>query len=148
MNRLNYDKIIQDQSTPQVIKALAALILKQSYLTVGQWLKTVSNLDLQHLIQLGEMMEQGNQEATTVYFLATALFTSSEGFDLEEDELVIGNRMKYLVCVIAMEHMHRLGLIELIHDRVSIGSDSEDLTIATVITDEHITKLKDDDETI
>lgn len=124
----NIDNIIAARDYPTVIRMAALRLKQEGYLSVGSFLKSCSDEDLQLLNGLCDAVyteaEQGpTRKETLAMMVLTTVLTLGEG----TVELTIENSAKFFsatITFIALESMWRKGLIELDHDALSYVDDT------------------------
>lgn len=140
---VNFRKIATDNSSSSLARRTAAqILLNGGYMNVGDWLKSLSTIELIDLCGLAEtvmectdetaMITHGTPEYTalTEFVLLGTMLTAAEGdSDVTDDTVDKNSKAIMLLCI--TEGMYRKGLIELLHDKISFSSN------------EKIAKLKD-----
>lgn len=119
MKSLDFNKIGQATKYPAVVRLLAREFADGAkYFSIGQWLKTLSQYDLDLLNELGERFE-ANQAAGETMVLLTEMLTVAEGVDALDDGAA--RRVAMLITVLICESLYRKGEIELDHSLISFG---------------------------
>jgi hypothetical protein len=116
------DKIIQSREFSSVVKQLAFQLKENPYKTVGSFFDTLSNADLDLL------MEKIDNEDWEEIILITELLARAEGAGGDNLEQVTQN-MNVMTVMIAGEALTRKGLVEAFHRNMSFGDDSRDKVI-------------------
>lgn len=141
MYTVNFNRIANNTDSSSVVRRTAAqILLNGGYMNLGDWLKSLSNIELLDLCNMAEVvMEDDNVHAPgTPGFQAVAEFvilgtmlTAAEG-DSDLTDETIEKHSKAIMMLVVTEGLYRKGLIELYHDKIGFNSN------------EKIAKLKED----
>lgn len=131
---LNFDRVISDSSIPAIIRFTFLQIRnrKNSYMTPGEFLRDLSDVDLQNLIDLADILYgKDNQEseftvnrATNHLIILTLGLATAEG-SMDINDATILSSLKMTITFITLESLFRQGLIELDRDKLSYVDDAE-----------------------
>ena len=110
------DKIIASRDFSSIVKQLAFELKNNPYKTVGSFFDTLSNTDLDVL------MEKIDNEDWEEIILITELLSRAEGAGGNNLEQVTEN-MNVMTVMIAGEALARKGLVEAFHNNMSFGKD-------------------------
>lgn len=127
---LNLQKIIEDRNMLSVTRLLAATLLNTPYMTVGEFVSSLSDPDLQQLMEIADGMEreeEGDQDFDKVnhleeLVLITEMLVRAEGLITTNAE-DLTNRVGAFSMFLACEGLSRKGIIKLHHNNMSFGED-------------------------
>lgn len=124
---LNIDKCIADRSRPAVIRSLFVDIRDRCYVTPGEFFGGISDMDLEVLRVYSEQIARldghapSTDEHHTAYenlgLLSMGLLVG-DGLEITEDTSV--HALKTTVLLISLEHLARLGMIDVYRDNWSM----------------------------
>lgn len=121
---LNFNKIIEDRNMLSVTRLLASSLLNKPYMAVGDFIKSLSDDDLDVLLDTAELMEQNDDKAphTEELVLITEMLVRAEGLTTPDSDVLV-NRINALCTFLACEGLSRKGLVKLHHQNMSFGED-------------------------
>ena len=118
---VNYSEVIKSKETLAVTKLLAARIMENPYMMVGEWFKSISDTDLELLVDVSDDPNSKNFEDL---ILVAEMLANAEGvhscLDMEE----LHDRVNHLVVLLVGEQLYRKKLIKLYHENISFGADA------------------------
>ena len=126
---VNLNRVSEDKKTHSVIRLLAVDLQKNPYTSVGDWLQSISDHDLQSLIddvcEADETDEMGMQSL----ILGTLMLSRAESVFIEsEDQLAHAAEMFRVFIVIAS--LHRKKMARALFKNMSFGEDASKLPVA------------------
>lgn len=132
---VNIDRVIADKSMLSVTRMLAVDLQQHPYLSVGDFLKGLSDGDLDTLLQVCDDEESPHFPELIVIssMLAQAEGIADEAIDEKEFIKVLQKRIGALIGFIAIESLYRRGLVELYRENFSFGEDMQDKLIVKKI---------------
>jgi hypothetical protein len=119
---IELDRIINSRNFTSIVKQLAVELKSNPYKTVGSFFDTLSNYDLDIL------MEKLDNEDLEEILLITELLARAEGAGARDMEDITRN-VNVMTVMIAGEALARKGLVEAFHSNMSFGEDSSDRPI-------------------
>ena len=119
---IELDRIIASRNFTSIVKQLAVELKSNPYKTVGSFFDTLSNYDLDIL------MEKLDNEDLEEILLITELLARAEGAGARDMEDITRN-VNVMTVMIAGEALARKGLVEAFHSNMSFGEDSSDKPI-------------------
>ena len=129
---VNLDNIINSRDTLAITKLTAMEAKHEGYLTVGNYLQKLSDIDLHELLDIAESAKDENDDRVGELLLIAEILAAGEG--LEPAELIeITDRMNAFIMLLNIESLHRKKLIKAIHQNMSLGADAGDRIIAEKI---------------
>ena len=137
---VNFHNVANDPGSSSLARRTAAqILLNGGYMNLGEWLKSLSNIELLDLCNMAEIVSEKNEvakpgdptfQAIAEFVILAAMLTAAEGaVDLTPD--VIDEHANALMILCVTEGLYRKGLVELRHDKIDFTSN------------EKIAKLKD-----
>lgn len=135
---ISYENIIKDKTLMPLTRALALDLMNQSYMCVGDFFKDLSNHDLQNLLDISEDEEHENFDE---FALMSEMLAAGEGltpFDGNTSEEVLDSfqlRINTFCGFIAVESLHRKGLVMAHHENMSFGPEMGTKVIVSKLND-------------
>ena len=134
---VNLDKVVADKSMLSVTRMLAMDLQQHPYLSVGEFLKNISDGDLDTLLQVSE--DEDNPHFPELIII-TSLLAHAEGIldEAVDDSIfveVLRERIGALIGFIAIESLYRRGLVDIYRENFSFGEDMRDKMIVKKITE-------------
>jgi len=125
---VNCAEVVKSKECLAVTRLLAADLLKNPYLTVGDFLKNVSDTDLQTLVLASEPDENDEVQLDDIMLISMMLM-QAEGLPPiqvdEEGQQIIQKMIMFLVC----ESLYRKGLVNIFRKNMSFGDEMNDKVI-------------------
>lgn len=115
---VNIHRVAQDKEVITLVRLLATQLIATPYLRVGDFFKNLSDDDLE---TLNEISDETHEQFDNLLLIAEMLATG-EGLDHGTMD-IIHDRINQLLMFIAMEGLHRKGLVRLFHENMSFGDD-------------------------
>lgn len=133
---INLDRILEDREAPAFIKEAARKILKTGMLSVGEFIKDLSTVDMvsaigmaeclfddmlksQALVGTGEKLQL--DAISDAYLLLVEVLSVGEGLDISELARVLTPRLNRLKVFLKIEQIHRSTPVTKIHyDQMSL----------------------------
>lgn len=123
------DKVVNAKEMLAVTRLLASRLQNNPYITVGDFMLSVSDNDLYTLNSVAESEE--NDHFSELILIAEMLAVG-EGVYVRDINAVT-ERINYFRMLLAVESLHRKGMIEAVHRNMSFGDDSKHKIIAKKI---------------
>jgi hypothetical protein len=133
MLMLNLDSVLQSVETPAFVKEAVRELKKKGGLTVGNFVQTMSTVDIDSALDCCEIMFQKLQGAKGPVFLDASaegflilaeVLSIGEGLDLTEDMKVLSSRLNNLKIYLTVESMKRQKLpFTVLYENMSLGED-------------------------
>jgi hypothetical protein len=125
---INYDNVIECKECLNVTRLLAADLKSNPYMTVGHFLKHISDVDLKILNDIVEEStgmdpddEVTNPGLADVVLITEMLVRAEDLFS--EDDAVLMKRVNNFMIMITCENLARKGLVKVYHENLSFGDD-------------------------
>lgn len=126
---VNLDKVIEATDMLAVTRLLATQLQNNPYTTVGDFLKGISNEDLESLNDTAES-EESDHFAELI--LIAEMLAVGEGVYVRDINAVT-ERLNYFRMLLAIESLHRKKMIRAVHANMSFGEDAKDKIVAEKI---------------
>jgi len=132
----NLEKVAGDVDYLPIVRLTAAGLISNPYNTVGNWLQNVANGDLNDLLEIINEQHDAYEldpdaiiDAYDNIVLLTLILAQSEGVDLEDFDDLHDN-VGILSILLTTEGLARKGLVDIMYDQVSFGSEFRDVVVA------------------
>lgn len=124
--QLNFDKIATYKEFLSVTRILAVDMMKNPYITPADFVKSLSDEELQNLLEISDDEEHDRIDEI---MLISEMLATGEG--LEPANLDVATERVNQFCVfLVLESLFRKGLIKLKYENMSFGEDYKDKIIA------------------
>ena len=135
---INYDNVIECKECLNVTRLLAADLKSNPYMTVGHFLKTISDVDLKILNDIVEDSsgidaddEVTNPGLADVVLIAEMLVRAEDLMSENDTDLM--KRVNQFMVMITCETLARKGLVKVFHENLSFGEDASKRVIVKKI---------------
>lgn len=129
---INYQKIVEEKSLLSLTRLLAIDMMKNPYVSVGDYLKNISDTDLKTLIDIIDAGE--DHENFSDLILIAEMLATGEGLEHGSLDTVHDRANKFLTFV-SCESLYRKKLIKVYHKNMSFGEDMRDAIVASKLDD-------------
>lgn len=123
---LVYGNIIKAKDLMPVTRALALDLSNTGYISVGDFLRDMNDNDLKNLLDISENKER---EEYSQILLISEMLATGEGLSPSDNAEEFASRMSQLVMLLAIESLHRKGLVKIYRGNMSFGADMADKVI-------------------
>ena len=123
---LVYGNIIKAKDLMPVTRALALDLSNTGYISVGDFLRDMNDNDLENLLNISENKER---EEYSQILLISEMLATGEGLSPSDNAEEFASRMSQLVMLLAIESLHRKGLVKIYRGNMSFGADMADKVI-------------------
>ena len=123
--QINFDKVVEDREMLSITRLLAANMINNPYLAVGDFVKSLSDTDLDVLMDIAEEIDGDDFENTPhleEIILITEMLVRAEGLISTDMDMLV-SRVNALCMFLACEGLSRRGLVKLYHKNMSFGED-------------------------
>ena len=117
---LVYENIIKAKDLMPITRALALDLSNTGYISVGDFLRDMNDNDLVNLLAISE--DEERDEYSQILLISEMLATG-EGLSTSDNSEEFANRMTQLVMFLAIESLHRKGLVKVYRENMSFGED-------------------------
>ena len=127
---INYDNVISCKDCLSITRILAVDLKENPYMSVGLFLKNISNSDLKILSDIVDknFNIDGDDQVTDTSLadvvLIAEMLSRAEGIISESDEQLM-QKVNQFMMYISVESLRRKGLVRVYHENMSFGEDSE-----------------------
>lgn len=125
-----YNNVIKSKDLMPITRTLAMDLVNSGYMRVGDFLKGLSDNDLQNLMEISDNDES---EQFCELLLIAEMLATGEGLNSSEDEQEFANRMNHFCMLLAIESLYRKGLVKLYRENMSFGEDMGDKIVVEKI---------------
>lgn len=129
---INYAKVAGEKDLLAVTRLLASSLTNNPYITVGDFLKDLSDNDLAQLV---EVIDDGEEHSNFEdLMLIAGMLSCGEGLPcgtVEDYQRCMNMLMTYIVC----ESLFRKGLIKIHRNNMSFGDDMASACVAERLDD-------------
>lgn len=133
----DYDMVLASKDHPAICKLLVVQLRSNPYIRVGEWLKNLTDPDLQFLTDLNESIskpEPFNELAMTTYVALTGMLAAAEGVAVDrDDDKGFMDQLKMLSTLVTMESLFRKQLVDFIHANATLGDDQPNDPLAKLV---------------
>lgn len=127
---INYDKLIGSTDMLAITRLLATHLSKNPYYSIGEFLKNLSDSDLELLMEIDATGEDDPRVGDII--LIAEMLAAAEGVnDRDLDTVVL--RAGQMQVFITLESLYRKKLVKLYRENMSFGEDAGDKIICEPI---------------
>lgn len=131
---LNFPKIVESKEFLSTTRLLAAKMMVNPYITVGDFLKSLSDDDLRVLMHRADIVDEGNNGGD--FILLSEMLATGEGLNSSEDADEVTKRVNSFIMYLTIESLYRKGMVEIFRENFSFGEDAGDKVIVKPIESE------------
>lgn len=117
---VNYDKVINSKDCLAVTRLLAADVIKNPYMRVGDFFKNLTDSDLQTLVEIANDTEMKNFED---FCLIGEMLAAAEGLTPAKSIEDVHTRMSQTIGFVVVESLARKKLVKVYYENMSFGED-------------------------
>lgn len=129
---LRAEAIAESEDLSPITRALARTIIQNGYVTLGNWLRNLSDADIEYLSDVVEVTEDDDKDlfesATEEIVLLTLMLVNGEGINPESLE-ELSHNTGYLRMAVAGTSLARQGLVEVFYENMSFGEETGDKVV-------------------
>lgn len=129
---VNCAEVVKSRDCLAVTRLLAADLMAKPYLKVGDWIKNVSDADLQTLVE-GAEPDESDEFKLEDLMLISMMLRQAEGLEPIKDDNGFRDACGQLVTLLVIESLYRKGLVRVFHDNMSFGDDMGDKVVVEKI---------------
>jgi len=116
---INYGKVLHEESFLPVTRLLAADLMKNQYMPIGDFIKSLSDNSLE---QLNEICEDENHPNFEEIILISEMLAAAEGTNVGGTPEV-HQRLNLFITWMVIESLKRKGLVKVYYENISFGDD-------------------------
>jgi hypothetical protein len=125
-------KIASDEAPySSIVKMTAQKLMKSSYMSLGDFFKSLTNNDLTVLNLMVDMFET-DERCQEDLIVLTEMLAMAEGEDISADAKQLVSNVAYFCDLVAITSLYRKGLVDVIFQNMSFGSDMSDKPVVRV----------------
>lgn len=135
---INFEQVRQQLGTFPVIQQLLNFSEKTPTFTVGYYLKSLTDSQLEEWLEFVEVLSATRENTEfstdienlhTAMFMAICILGTAEGLTIEELERDIGSNVEFLINLITITGLERKGLVTAFFENMTFEVTEEDLPI-------------------
>ena len=120
---LDYQNILKNKETLAVTKLLATELMTNGYIVVGDFIKNLTDADLQALT---DNMEDDAKNQYQDLILVSEMLATGEGCGPSGNDTEFESRAHHFITLLILESLHRKGMVKLYHENISFHEDMGD----------------------
>jgi len=126
---VNLQKVVEDKRTNGAVRLLAANLQTNPYLSIGDWLQSLTDFELESLMH--DLIDPGpeDEKAVSGLILLSLLISRAEQVFLDTDE-DLTRAVGMMTMFITMASLGRKGLAKIHYQNMSMGRDTDHLCVA------------------
>jgi len=125
---IDLQKVAESSSIPSTIRALAMDLMRCPYISVGDYLKNLSDNEV---FGLQELVDEQTAESLENILLMTIMLSKAEAADGPwEDKELLAKQLSKMQVLITITSLHRKGMVRVWYENFSLGDDMIDKKIA------------------
>lgn len=117
---ISYDKVIKCKDFLPLTRTLAMDLSDSGYMRPGDFLKALSDSDVDTLLEIADNEENPRLEEI---LLISEMLATGEGLEQSKDSEQVSDRMNALCGFLAIEGLRRKGFVKVYHENISFGED-------------------------
>jgi hypothetical protein len=129
---INYDMVVKSKSCLAVTRLLAADLMNKPYMTVGDFMRGLTDEDLETLAGITDNEDNPKYEDL---ILITQMLCSAEGLENTFDIGEVNERMSQFILLLTCEQLARKGMVKIYHENMSFGPDMENKIVVEKLED-------------
>jgi len=134
---LNYGEIAAHKELMAVTRLLAAEMMKNPYVVVGDFIKDLSDSDLQSLMKAEEEQEFEDLSNLQDLILMSEMLACGEGCEQSPTDTVFQDRTNHFITLLVIESLARKGLVRVYRENMSFHDDMRDKIVVEKIGDDY-----------
>lgn len=121
---INMQAVSESTDMMAVTRLLAKDIIRDGYTNVGDFVKNISEADLESLIK--EMDQGPSDRQYENLMLISEMLATAEGCDASATMEDFSKRMDHLLTLLVIESLYRKGMVKVHHENMSFHPDMDD----------------------
>lgn len=128
---VNYDVVIASPNLDAITKMLASKMLNVQYMTIGDFLKSLSNADINKLLEMVEHVNNDDYSINNLLLMSEMLSIAEGCATLCEED---SHKNLEAFCVfVTCTSLERKGLVQVFYDKMSFGDECSEEIICKLI---------------
>ena len=125
---VNCAEVVKSKESLAVTRLLAADLLAKPYIAVGDWIRNVSDTDLQTLVD-GAEPDENDEYKLEDLMLIVMMLRQAEGLPPIKEDEGFREGCGHLVTLLVIESLARKGLVKVFYENMSFGEDMGDKVV-------------------
>jgi hypothetical protein len=117
---IRYDNVMKQKDFLPITRTLAMDLSESSYIRPGDFLKALTDSDVNVLLKIAEDEENPRLEEI---LLISEMLATGEGLEQSKNADGVRHRMNAFCAFLAIEGLSRKGLVKVYHENISFGED-------------------------
>lgn len=117
---ISYDRVMKAKDFLPLTRTLAMDLSESGYMRPGDFLKALSDSDVDTLLKITE--DEENSRLDEILLISEMLATG-EGLEQSKDAEQVSGRMNAFCAFLAIEGLRRKGLVKVYYENISFGED-------------------------
>ena len=126
---INYEKVLHQETFLPVTRLLAADLMKNQYMPIGDFIKSLNDNSLEQLNEISADEDHPNFEEM---ILISEMLAAAEGTNMGGTPEV-HQRLNLFITWLVFESLKRKGLVKIYYENISFGEDMGDKIIVEKI---------------
>jgi len=124
---INYNEVIKDKSLSYITRLLAADLINNPYLTLGDFFKNLADVEVDILVEKADHLLQDDEEhfkSLEEMIILTMMLCQAEGVSLSSEQ-DIREATNLLAIITHGVSLGKKGIVEVKYDKLSLGKEFE-----------------------
>ena len=126
---INYEKVLHEETFLPVTRLLAADLIKNQYMPIGDFIKSLNDNSLE---ELNEISADENHPNFEEMILISEMLSAAEGTNMGGTPEV-HQRLNMFITWLIFESLKRKGLVKIYYENISFGEDMGDKIVVEKI---------------
>jgi len=126
---INYEKVLHQETFLPVTRLLAADLIKNQYMPIGDFIKSLNDNSLE---ELNEISADENHPNFEEMILISEMLSAAEGTNMGGTPEV-HQRLNMFITWLIFESLKRKGLVKIYYENISFGEDMGDKIVVEKI---------------
>jgi hypothetical protein len=131
---IDFSKVVTSKDFLATTRLLAANMMANPYITVGDYLKDITDEDLKTLLERSEFVDE--DDIGEDFILISQMLATGEGLDFSSDIDQVATRVSQFIMYLTLESLHRKGMVKIYRENFSFGEDVGHKIIAEKMPDD------------
>lgn len=123
---VEYSKAASDTNLLSVTRMLAKDMMNNPYITIGKFVQSLSDGDIQSLLN---SIEDDYHNQYEDMIILTEMLANGEGCDESQGEEEMNDRISQMTMFLVIESLARKGMVKVYHENMSFHPDSGDKVV-------------------
>lgn len=127
---IRYDNVMKQKDFLPITRTLAIDLSESGYIRPGDFLKALTDSDVNVLLKIAENEENPRLEEI---LLISEMLATGEGLEQSKNADEVKHRMNAFCSFLAIEGLSRKGLVKVYHENISFGEDFRNKLIVEML---------------